>query len=314
MSEQHPNLRRIAAIRRFNRFYTGAIGALREQLYHSRFSLTEARVLYKLANRQKLAAAEIGRELGLDSGYLSRILQRFARDGLLQRERSPHDARQARLTLTEAGRAAFASLEAASAREINTLLARLADPAQAALVAAMGQIEVALGGADSAARPWLLRAPRPGDIGWVVARHGALYAEEYAFDARFEALVAKVAGAFLEANDPACERCWIAERDGVNVGSIFLVRGDAETAKLRLLLVEPTARGAGIGRRLVAECITFARAAGYRRVVLWTNDILTAARYLYVQAGFSLVASKSHRDFGPAIVGEDWALELRPPM
>jgi DNA-binding MarR family transcriptional regulator/GNAT superfamily N-acetyltransferase len=312
MSDQHPIVRRIAAIRRFNRFYTGAIGVLREQLYNSRFSLTEARVLYELANRQEQAAADIGRELDLDSGYLSRILQRFARDGLLQRERSPHDARQARLTLTEAGRAAFVGLEAASAREIDALLTGLPDPAQATLVAAMGQIETVLGGADAVARPWLLRPPRPGDIGWVVARHAALYAEEYHFDSRFEALVANVAGAFLEANDPTREHCWIAERDGVNIGSIFLVRGDTETARLRLLLVEPTARGAGVGRRLVAECIAFARAAGYHRVVLWTNDILTAARRLYVQAGFTLVASKPHSDFGPAMVGENWALELRP--
>jgi DNA-binding MarR family transcriptional regulator/N-acetylglutamate synthase-like GNAT family acetyltransferase len=312
MSQQDPFSQRIAAVRRFNRFYTNAIGALRERLYDSRFSLTQARVLYELANRQDLAAAEIGRELGLDAGYLSRILQRFARDGLLHRERSPHDARQARLTLTEAGRLAFASLEAASAREIDTLLARLTDAAQSALVTAMRQIETVLGGAETVAHPWLMRPPRPGDIGWVVARHAALYAEEYHFDSRFEALVAKVAGAFLEANDPTCERCWIAERDGVNFGSVFLVRADTETARLRLLLVEPTARGAGVGRRLVAECIAFARTAGYRRVVLWTNDILTAARHLYVQAGFSLIASKPHRDFGPPMVGEDWALELHP--
>jgi DNA-binding MarR family transcriptional regulator/GNAT superfamily N-acetyltransferase len=309
MSEPDPLPHRVAAIRRFSRFYTGAIGALRERLHDSRFSLTEARVMYELAHRQDLTAADIARELGLDSGYLSRILQRFGHDGLLRRDRSPHDGRQTRLALTEAGRTTFAPLEAASAQEINTLLNRLPPPAQAALVTAMGQIETLLGGADTAARPWLLRPPRPGDIGWVVARHGALFANEYGFDARFEALVAKVAGAFLEANDPACERCWIAERDGVNVGSIFLVRGDAETAKLRLLLVEPTARGAGIGRRLVAECVDFAHAAGYRRITLWTNDILTAARHLYVQAGFHLVASKPHRDFGPAMVGEHWALE-----
>ena len=331
MSEHDPPAHRIAAIRRFSRAYTGAIGVLREHLYDSRFSLTEARVLYELATRQDLTATEIGRGLGLDSGYLSRILQRFAADGLLRRDRSPRDGRETRLALTEAGHAAFAPLDAASVKEIGALLRRLPDPAQAALVSAMGQIETllggpGLGGAGVVARPWLMRPPKPGDIGWVVARHAALYASEYGFDARFEALVAKVAGAFLESNDPSCERCWIAERDGVNVGSIFLVRGDVGNgdaahgragggdrgiAKLRLLLVEPTARGAGIGRRLVAECVEFARAAGYRRIVLWTNDILTAARHLYVEAGFRLVASKPHHDFGPPMVGEDWALELR---
>ncbi len=354
-----PLAHRVAAIRRFSRVYTGAIGVLREHPYDSRFSLTEARVLYELATRQDLTATEIGRGLGLDSGYLSRILQRFAADGLLRRDRSPRDGRETRLNLTEAGHAAFAPIDAASVKEIGALLGGLPDPAQAALVSAMGQIETlltgpGLGGAAASARPWLLRAPKPGDIGWVVARHAALYASEYGFDARFEALVAKVAGAFLEANDPSCERCWIAERDGVNVGSIFLVcggvahdnvahddaghddaghdnvahgggghrdagrggagHGDRGTAKLRLLLVEPTARGAGIGRRLVAECVEFARAAGYRRIVLWTNDILTAARHLYVEAGFRLVASRPHRDFGPPMVGEDWALELRSKL
>jgi DNA-binding MarR family transcriptional regulator/GNAT superfamily N-acetyltransferase len=308
-----PLASRITAVRRFSRFYTGAIGALRERLHDSRFSLTEARVLYELAHRPSLTATDIGRELGVDSGYLSRILRRFAHDGLLRRDRSPADGRQTMLALTEAGRAAFAPLEDASAREIGALLAPLPEPAQAALVAAMSRIETLLGGAAAPARPWLLRPPRPGDIGWVVARHGALYAAEYGFGARFEALVAKVAGAFLESNDPTCERCWIAERDGVNVGSIFLVRADEQTARLRLLIVEPTARGAGIGRRLVAECLEFARTAGYRRVVLWTNDILTAARHLYVEAGFRLVASTPHRDFGPPMVGEDWELVLRPP-
>lgn len=309
MSGSAPLPNRIAAIRRFSRFYTGAVGMLREHLHDSRFSLTEARVLYELSQRPGLTATDIGQELGLDSGYLSRILRRFTAEGLLQRDRSETDGRQTLLTLTAAGRDAFAPLEAASAREIGTLLTPLADPAQAALVGAMERIETLLG--NTVARPWLMRPPRPGDIGWVVSRHGALYAEEYQFDARFEALVAKVAGAFLEANDPVCERCWIAERDGVNVGSIFLVRADAETAKLRLLLVEPSARGAGIGRRLVAECVGFARQAGYRRVVLWTNDILTAARHLYVEAGFKLVMETPHRDFGPEMVGEDWELMLR---
>ena len=265
--------------------------------------------MYELAQRPGLTATDIGQELGLDSGYLSRVLRQFTTDGLLRRDRSQSDGRQTMLTLTEAGRAAFAPLETASAQEIRALLAPLPDPAQAALVGAMGQIETLLG--NAATRPWLMRQPRPGDIGWVVSRHGALYAEEYQFDARFEALVAKVAGAFLEANDPSCERCWIAERDGVNVGSIFLVRADAETAKLRLLLVEPSARGAGIGRRLVAECVGFARQVGYQRVVLWTNDILTAARHLYVEAGFKLVKRVPHRDFGPEMVGEDWELVLR---
>jgi DNA-binding MarR family transcriptional regulator/N-acetylglutamate synthase-like GNAT family acetyltransferase len=309
MSGPAPLPSRIAAIRRFTRFYTGAAGMLREHLHDSRFSLTEARVLYELAQRPGLTATYIGQELGLDSGYLSRILRRFGAEGLLRRERSEVDGRQTMLTLTAAGRQAFAPLEAESAREIGALLAPLPDPAQAALVAAMGRIETLLG--NAAARPWLMRPPRPGDIGWVVSRHAALYAKEYQFDTRFEALVAKVAGAFLEANDPLCERCWIAERDGVNVGSVFLVRADAETAKLRLLLVEPSARGAGIGRRLVAECVGFARQAGYRRVVLWTNDILIAARHLYVEAGFELVKRVPHREFGPPMVGEDWELVLR---
>jgi DNA-binding MarR family transcriptional regulator/GNAT superfamily N-acetyltransferase len=309
MSGPSPLTSRVAAIRRFSRFFTGAVGVLHEHLYDSRFSLTEARVLYELAQRPGLTATDIGQELGLDSGYLSRVLRQFTTDGLLRRDRSQSDGRQTMLTLTEAGRAAFAPLETASAQEIRALLAPLPDPAQAALVGAMGQIETLLG--NAATRPWLMRQPRPGDIGWVVSRHGALYAEEYQFDARFEALVAKVAGAFLEANDPSCERCWIAERDGVNVGSIFLVRADAETAKLRLLLVEPSARGAGIGRRLVAECVGFARQVGYQRVVLWTNDILTAARHLYVEAGFKLVKRVPHRDFGPEMVGEDWELVLR---
>ncbi len=312
MSGPSPLTSRVAAIRRFSRFFTGAVGVLHEHLYDGGFSLTRGtQVRDELAQRPGLTATDIGQELGLDSGYLSRVLRQFTTDGLLRRDRSQSDGRQTMLTLTEAGRAAFAPLETASAQEIRALLAPLPDPAQAALVGAMGQIETLLG--NAATRPWLMRQPRPGDIGWVVSRHGALYAEEYQFDARFEALVAKVAGAFLEANDPSCERCWIAERDGVNVGSIFLVRADAGDGEAsRLLLVEPSARGAGIGRRLVAECVGFARQVGYQRAVLWTNDILTAARHLYVEAGFKLVKRvRRHRDFGPEMVGEDWELVLR---
>jgi DNA-binding MarR family transcriptional regulator/GNAT superfamily N-acetyltransferase len=300
---------RIAAVRRFSRFYTTVIGALQEGLLRSRFSLTEARVLFELANREAATASTLGRELGLDAGYLSRILQRFEQERLLTRAVSDADRRQSVLTLTEAGHAAFAPLDACSREEVGALLAALPDQAQVAVVGAMARIEALLGAAPTA-DGCRLRDPEPGDIGWVVARHGALYAQEYGFDARFEALVARVAGGFLAEHDPARERCWIAEHDGVNLGSVFVVRVDAELAKLRLLLVEPAARGLGIGKRLVAECIAFARAAGYRRMTLWTNDVLLAARGIYQAAGFTLVASKPHNDFGPPCVGEDWELGL----
>jgi DNA-binding MarR family transcriptional regulator/GNAT superfamily N-acetyltransferase len=284
---------------------------LQEGLLQSSFSLTEARVLYELAQRPGTTATLLGRELGLDSGYLSRILQRFERDGLLRRLPSEADRRQSALSLTSAGREAFAPLDATSRDEIGALLGALSEPAQAAVVTAMGCIESLLATPDSAAAvPWLLRRHGPGDIGLVVARHGALYAEEYSFDQRFEALVAKVAGEFLANHDPLRERCWIAERSGVNIGSVFLVRDSDDIARLRLLIVEPAARGLGIGKRLVAECIGFARTAGYRRVTLWTNDVLSAARAIYQQAGFRLVTSTPHRDFGPPMVGEDWQLDL----
>ena len=299
---------RVAAVRRFNRFYTREIGVLGDGLLQSGFSLAEARVLYELAQRPGTTASELGRDLTLDSGYLSRILQRFERDGLVARAACETDRRQSLLSLTDSGRAAFAPLDTRSREQIGTLLAGLAEPAQASLVAAMNRIETLLGARHAV--PWLLRQHRPGDIGWVVSRHGALYAKEYGLDARFEALVASVAGEFLAQHDPARERCWIAERDGVNVGSVFLMRKSNEVAKLRLLIMEPAARGLGIGRRLVAECISFAREAGYRNITLWTNDVLVAARAIYQQAGFHLVASAPHRDFGPPMVGEDWDLAL----
>jgi len=299
---------RIAAIRQFNRFYTRRIGVLQEGLLQTRFSLTEARVLYELAQLASTTAAGLGRELGLDAGYLSRILQRFERDGLIRRAESEADRRQSVLSLTDAGREAFAPLDARARQEIGALLGGMPEPAQASLVASMARIQTLLGA--SPPTPWLMRQQRPGDIGWVIARHGALYAEEYGFDHRFEALVAQVAGDFLASHDPARERCWIAERDGVNIGSVFLVRKSDELAKLRLLIVEPAARGLGIGRQLVAECIGFARTAGYRRITLWTNDVLTAARAIYQRTGFRLVASAPHSDFGPPLVGEDWELDL----
>lgn len=298
---------RVVAVRRFSRAYTAAIGALREGLHESRFSLTEARVLYELANRPTPTAGVLARDLRLDPGYLSRLLRRFTTAGLVQRGVDSADRRQQPLNLTEAGRAAFAPLDTASRQEIGAMLSGLPEPAQTELVQAMRRIETLLAPVDS---PWLLRDPKPGDIGWVVSCHGALYAAEYGFDARFEALVAQVAGAYLTQHDPARERCWIAERDGVNIGSVFVVRHSDDVAKLRLLLVEPSARGLGVGKRLVAECIDFARVARYRRMVLWTNDVLVAARGIYQAAGFRLTREQPHNDFGPSIVGEDWELAL----
>lgn len=299
---------RIAAVRRFSRHYTRVIGVLQEGLLQSAFSLTEARVLYELAHRPGMTATTLGRELGVDAGYLSRILAGFAERGLLERRTDAADRRQSTLRLTAAGEAAFAPLDARSRAEIAALLAAMPQPVQHELVAAMSRIETLLNAVTPSA--WRLRGPQVGDIGWVVERHGALYAAEYGFDARFEALVAQVAGAFLGHNDPARERCWIAERDGARLGSVFLVRTDDELAKLRLLLVEPAARGLGIGKQLVAECIGFARASGYKRITLWTNDVLVAARAIYQKAGFRLVSSKAHAMFGPSIVGEDWELVL----
>jgi len=299
---------RIAAVRRFSRHYTRVIGALQEGLLQSAFSLTEARVLYELAHQPGLTATTLGRELGIDAGYLSRILAGFTDGGLLERRADALDRRQSTLRLTAAGKAAFAPLNARSYADVAALLAPLPEPAQRELVIAMARIETLLDGV--ARSDWRLRGPRAGDTGWVVERHGALYAAEYGFDARFEALVAKVAGAFLAQNDPARERCWIAEYDGVPLGSVFLVRADDEMARLRLLLVEPAARGLGIGRQLVAECIGFARTAGYKRITLWTNDVLAAARRIYQAAGFRLISSEPHNMFGPSIVGEDWALVL----
>lgn len=305
---QTPPETAIAAVRRFSRFYTRRIGALQEGLLQSRFSLTEARVLYELANRDAPSATEIAGELDLDAGYLSRILQRFEREALLLRTPSAIDRRQSVLRLTAAGHAAFAPLDAGSRSEIGALLAPLPASAQAELVESMARIEALLGTRDRSA--WTLRPPQPGDIGWVVERHGALYAAEYSFDARFEALVAQVAGAFLAAHDPTTEHCWIAERDGVRLGSVFLVRQSDTVGKLRLLLVEPAARGLGIGRGLVRTCIEAARAAGYRELTLWTNNILVAARGIYATCGFRLVESTPHADFGPPMVGENWVLPL----
>jgi len=301
---------RIEAVRRFNRFYTRRLNLLQEGRLYSPYSLAEARVLYELAHRKGLTASTLGGELGLDPGYLSRILRSFRRRGLVARERSSSDARRSLLSLTAAGRKAFAPLEARSRRELWSLLGGLSDERQARFVAAISAAEGALADSDGAKAPYLLRQHRPGDFGWIIGRHGALYAREYRWDGSFEALVAEIAAHFIRNYDPKCERCWIAEKDGVNVGSVMLVRKSKTVAKLRLLLVEPEARGLGIGARLVEECIRFAREAGYRKITLWTNSILTAARHIYERAGFVLTQSEAHRSFGHDLVGETWELAL----
>ena len=298
---------RISAVRAFNRFYTRQLGVLGQRLLESPFSLSEARVLYELAHRDGVAAKEIGTELDLDPGYLSRIVQKFADDGLISRKLLPEDRRQQQLNLTAKGRQAFARLDRSSHEEVAKTLRRMPEADQQRLTAAMAAIKGLLG-ADHAAAT--LREPRPGDMGWVVQSHGERYASEYGFDSSFEALVAEIAAQFLKSFDASRERCWIAELDGAPVGSVFLVRHDDEVAKLRLLLVEPAGRGHGLGKRLVEECIVFARACGYRKITLWTQSILTAARKIYQGAGFVLVAAEPHRSFGQNLIGETWEMKL----
>ena len=301
---------RIAAVRRFNRFYTRRIGVLTRYLNQTRFSLSEARVLYEINNREAPTASDLARDLGLDPGYLSRIVARFERDGLLRRVRSESDSRQSHLHVTEAGRITFAPLNDRSRREIGELLADLDDAQQREVVGAMARIEQLLTAPDEAPKPLTIRTHRPGDLGWIVSAHGRLYAEEYGWDVSFEGMVAEIVAKFQANFDPARERCWMAELGVDRVGSVTLVRQSDEVAKLRLLIVDPAGRGRGVGRRLVAECLAFARACGYRRVVLWTNSILLAARKIYIDEGFVMTASEAHHSFGVDLVGETWELDL----
>jgi DNA-binding MarR family transcriptional regulator/N-acetylglutamate synthase-like GNAT family acetyltransferase len=302
--------RRIAAVRRFTRFYTQRIGVLQEGLLRTRFSLTEGRVLYELANRAQPTASELARDLGLDAGYLSRILRGFERQGLLRRAAAKSDGRASLLSITDKGRKAFAPLNARSREEIGAMLRPLPASEQASLVDAMGAVERLLGAKAESRAPYVLRPPAPGDMGWVVSRHGALYAQEYGFDETFEALVAEIVARFVQSFDARRERCWIAEKDGDNVGAVFVVGKSATVAQLRLLLVEPKARGLGIGARLVDETLRFARQAGYRRIVLWTQSNLAAARAIYQKAGFRLARSERHHSFGHDLVGEYWERKL----
>ncbi|KMO21283.1 bifunctional helix-turn-helix transcriptional regulator/GNAT family N-acetyltransferase [Methylobacterium platani] len=300
----------VGAVREFGRFYTRQIGLLEEGLHRSAFSLTEARVLYELAQRDRLTASVLGQDLGLDAGYLSRLLKRFEAQGLVTRRTAAGDGRRQVLALTPAGQAAFAPLDAASRREVEALLARLAPADRAALVGAMARVRRLLGDPAQERAPAILRDPAPGDLGWIAHRQGLLYAAEYGFDLSFEALVAEILAGFVRDFDPARAGAWIAaQEDGVS-GSVFLAPQSDTVAKLRLLYVEPAARGQGLGRRLTEACIAGARERGYRQLTLWTNDVLTAARRIYAQAGFRLVESAPHRSFGRDLVGETWVLDL----
>jgi DNA-binding MarR family transcriptional regulator/GNAT superfamily N-acetyltransferase len=301
---------RIAAVRRFTRFYTRRIGVLQEGLLGSPFSLTEGRVVYELAQRDGLTATELGRELGLDAGYLSRILRGFEEKGLIARRASDRDGRQSLISLTPTGREAFAAIDARSRDEVGAMLARLGEDDQAKLVGAMGRIEALLAPEPQTPAVFVLRPHRPGDMGFVIHRQAVLYHREYGWDESFEALVAEICAAFIKNFDPRREHCWIAEIDGEIVGSVFLVNQSEKVAKLRLLYVERKARGLGLGRTLVRECIRFARAAGYTTLTLWTNDVLRAARKIYQAEGFRLIEEEPHRSFGHDLVGQNWALEL----
>jgi DNA-binding MarR family transcriptional regulator/GNAT superfamily N-acetyltransferase len=306
----HPD-DRTEAIRRFSRFYTRRIGLLQESLLRSPFSLSEGRIVWEVAHRGTTTATELGEDLGLDAGYLSRLLRGLERRGILVRRRSTEDGRRVLLSLSERGRSAFARIDEASREEIGAFLSRLTDAEQARLVAALETAQALLA-PDSPADtpPYILRPPRPGDLGWVIQSHGRLYAREYGWDWTFEALAAEIMTRFVRDFDPARERCWIAERNGENVGCVFVVRREDDVAQLRCLLVDPSARSLGLGRRLVAECIAFARNAGYKRMVLWTNDVLHAARRIYQDEGFILVEEERHRSFGQDLVGQTWELAL----
>jgi DNA-binding MarR family transcriptional regulator/GNAT superfamily N-acetyltransferase len=301
---------RIAAVRRFNRFYTQKIGVLQEGLLESPFSLAEARVLYELDRHDRPTANEIARELSLDPGYLSRILRGFQRRGLLRREPMEGDARQRHLSLTPAGQAAFAPLDARSREDVGTMIGALPKTEQTSLIAAMAAIERVLSPASIPPAVCVLRPHRPGDIGWIIWRHGVLYAAEYGWDEHFEAMVAAIAAKLVENFDVRRECCWIAEQEGESIGSVALVNDGDHVARLRVLLVEPRARGFGIGHRLVAECLRFARHAGYRKIVLSTYSVLVAARRIYEVAGFRLVAQHPERACGKRLVQETWELPL----
>jgi len=302
----------VSAIRAFNRFYTRKIGVI-DGIASSPFSLAEARVLYELAHREQPTATDIRKELGLDAGYISRILGDFERRKLVTREQSKTDERQRFLSLTAKGRRAFAPLDERSNRDAAAMFEELSPAERKQLVDAVQTVRRLLGDkAEQRTPPFLLRQHQPGDMGWIVHRQAILYAEEYGWDGTYEALAAEIVAQFIKNYDPKRERCWIAEKDGERIGAVFVAKASDEIVKLRLLHVEPEARGLGIGRRLVEECVRFARQAGYQKMTLWTQNILHAARHIYKQAGFQVVREEQHHRFGKDLTAETWELDLRP--
>jgi DNA-binding MarR family transcriptional regulator/GNAT superfamily N-acetyltransferase len=303
------DLQRVAAVRRFNRFYTQKLGVLQRGWLDTPFSLTEARVLYEIKQRERATASDIVSDLGLDAGYLSRILRRFQKSGLIRKDVSPDDGRQSFLSMTARGCRAFEPLETRTKRQVASVLGRLTAHEQEHLVSAMCTIETLIA-SEPKESEIILRQPRPGDLGWVVARHAELYAREYGWAEDFEGLCAQIVADFVSKHDPKCERCWIAEMDGQHVGSVFLVKDSNKVARLRLLLVDPVARGRGLGTRLTKECIQFARQCRYESITLWTHKVLTAARHVYERAGFRLTSSEARRSFGQDVISEHWDLVL----
>lgn len=311
MKADHPDPARIDSVRRFNRFYTRQIGVLRKNYLDSPYSLGEMRVLYELSKGDDLTASDIVRTLDLDAGYLSRLLRDFEKKGLVSRKASKTDARQSHLALTAQGRKVYAPAEKRSQNTVAAMLAKLDAARQAQLVQAMQTIEALLDGDAPAPATYTLRAPRHGDFGWMVAAHAVNYAHEYGWGDPFEGLCAQIVADFVNNNDPTCERCWIADVNGENVGCVMLVKDAApDTARIRLLLVDPKGRGLGLGARLTDECVRFAREAGYKKITLWTHSILTAARHIYQKAGFTLTSSEQRHTWGKDVVAEFWDMDL----
>ena len=305
-----PSTPDVDAVRRFNRFYTRRIGLLERGFLQSDFSLTEVRLLYELSRRDPVSSAGLARDLGIDTGYLSRMVRRLTAAGIVAGQASASDRRQTLLSLSAKGRKVFGRIEGRQVEDVQALLSPLAESARRQLAASMRTIETLIGDVEGAGEAYVLRPPGPGDLGWIVHRQGRLYHEEYGWDVTFEALLARIVAEYVERHDGRKDACWIAERRHEVVGSVFCIKKSATVARLRMLYVEPGCRGLGIGTRLVEECIGFARRAGYKRMTLWTNDVLTAARAIYEKAGFELVTEEPHHSYGQDLVAQTWERDL----